>query len=115
MLIRLAGFGRPHRQAPPILQRATAVLNALSPIQPLVAGIAHRTGAVVDIQQNGVVAVRMLGQNASHVLVANLDPRIGERFVREVCEVLAVPFNNGRHQFAYRDGCIRCDEIETRA
>jgi len=80
-----------------------------------VPGIRHRTRPVVDIQQNGVIRIRVPGQVEENIFVLQADPTVFKRTVREDAKVLTVPVNHRRHQFAERDHSVRSNHVEALA
>ena len=87
-------------------------MDAARPVERLVAGVGERVGAVVDVEQDGIVAVDGGVDRLAHVASDERHARIGERIARQRGELTAIPLDYRWHQLSDLDLRARADGVE---
>ena len=69
--------------------------------------------AIVDIQQDGIEAVRCVLQGTADVLHQDSKSRILQRVACQRCQGTGgVPIDDGRHQLGHHDGGVRGQQVQ---
>lgn len=82
------------------------------PVQAAVAGIGHRVGPVVDIQQDRIELTIGTRDNPDNIARFEIDALVLQGVAVECPEKLTVPFDHRTHQFADNHPGVRAKHIE---